>query len=136
MPLVACHYNFNLISPFFQPLEVAADLDSEAGCRKLIEATIAHYGKLDILVNNAAEFNKTSNADQSDCMDTFDQVMRTNLRNTLYLCHLAIPELVKTKGAIVNVSSVASFKPVRNCIYFPLFYFILFYNYIQIYIQI
>jgi short-subunit dehydrogenase len=45
-------------------------------------------------------------------MDTFDDVMRLDLRSVVYLTHRAVPYLEETKGTIINISSVASMKPV------------------------
>lgn len=41
--------------PFFQVLSVAADVTKDEDCKRLIDDTIAHFGRLDILVNNAGK---------------------------------------------------------------------------------
>lgn len=50
---------------------------------------------------------------KEDFMEKLDAVYRTNLRAVLHLIHLSVPHLLKTKGNIVNVSSVAGKRPVR-----------------------
>lgn len=47
-------------------------------------------------------------------MEEFDQTHQVNLRSIISLSLLALPHLTKTKGNIVNVSSVAGWIPVRN----------------------
>jgi NAD(P)-dependent dehydrogenase (short-subunit alcohol dehydrogenase family) len=47
-------------------------------------------------------------------IDIYDRVMKLNLRSVVYLTHLAVEHLEKTKGVIINVSSVAGLKPVSN----------------------
>jgi NAD(P)-dependent dehydrogenase (short-subunit alcohol dehydrogenase family) len=50
-------------------------------------------------------------------IDIYDRVMKLNLRSVVYLTHLAVEHLEKTKGVIINVSGVASLKPVSNFLY-------------------
>ncbi len=47
-------------------------------------------------------------------IDIYDCVMKLNLRSVVYLTHLAVEYLEKTKGVIINVSSVTGLKPVSN----------------------
>lgn len=93
-------------------LEVVADLDKEEDAKRLIDTVISVWGQLDVLVNNAAQFDCSSTCEQVDALQVFDKVIKTNLRNTFQLTHYSIPHLIKQKGSIVNVSSVSSFKPV------------------------
>lgn len=95
------------------PLAIVGDvtIDSE----RIIAETIAHFGKLDVLVNNAAiGCGKTIMA--SD-ISNFDKLMNTNLRSIVILTKLAVPYLEKTKGNIVNVSSISGIVPVRYAFY-------------------
>lgn len=95
------------------PLAIVADvtIDSE----RIISETVAHFGKLDVLVNNAAiGSDKTIMASN---MDDFDTMMNTNLRSVVILTKLAVPYLEKTKGNIVNVSSISGIVPVRYAFY-------------------
>lgn len=84
------------------PLEIVADVTKDA--ERIVEETIAHFGKLDVLVNNAG-------IGGSDCLmeikiSEFDSIFDTNLRSTIILTQKCVPYLKKTKGNIVNVSSI------------------------------
>ncbi|KAJ8721919.1 hypothetical protein PYW08_004321 [Mythimna loreyi] len=91
------------------PLVIVADVSKDADIKRIISETLKQFGKLDILVNNAGIAHSVSIlAEQA--MTVFDNVMSTNLRSVVYLTHLAAPHLVKTKGNIVNISSVAGLR--------------------------
>jgi len=92
-------------------LEVRADLTIESDIKDLINKTIDEFGGLDILVNNAGIIIYRLATDQN-IMEAFDGVMNTNVRSVLLLTSLALPYLQKSKGSIINVSSVAGLKPV------------------------
>jgi len=93
-----------------QALEVVADVTKNEDCKRLIESTISKFGKLDILVNNAGA-GATSSIKDPLVIDIYDRIMKLNLRSVVYLTHLAVEHLEKTKGVIINVSSVAGLKP-------------------------
>lgn len=92
-------------------LELKADLCIETEAQELIDRTIKELGRLDILVNHHGELIYHLATD-SKLMDVFDTTINTNVRSVLHLISLAIPHLERTKGSIVNVSSVAGMKPV------------------------
>ncbi len=50
-------------------------------------------------------------------IDIYDRVMKLNLRSVVYLTHLAVEHLEKTKGVIINVSSGLGLKPVSHFFY-------------------
>ena len=93
-----------------KPLLIQADLSSEEDTSKLVEKTVAEFGKLDILVNNAGVLEMGTIENTS--LDQYDRVMNVNVRAIYQLTMLATPELVKTKGNIVNVSSVNGIRSV------------------------
>jgi NAD(P)-dependent dehydrogenase (short-subunit alcohol dehydrogenase family) len=92
-------------------LEVVADVTQNTDCEQLIGSTISKFGKLDILVNNAGAGARIKIKDTT-VMDTFDHIMKLNVRSVVYLTHLAVEHLEKTKGVIINVSSFVALKPV------------------------
>ncbi|KOB75772.1 Short-chain dehydrogenase [Operophtera brumata] len=90
-----------------KPLVIAADVTNDADAKRIMNDTVKHYGTLDVLVNNAGIFAPTS-IFSPDALEGFDRIMTTNLRSIVQLTHLAVPHLVKSKGNIVNVSSIVS----------------------------
>lgn len=94
-----------------------ADLTKKEDSKRLIDGVIARYGRLDILVNNAAKFTQDDFL-ANDAIDVFDQVVSNNLRSVFMLSHFSAKHLVHTRGAIVNISSANGLKPVRFSIAF------------------
>lgn len=87
-----------------KPLIIQADVTKEEDTKKIIDTTIKHYEQLNVLVNNAGILELGSIENTS--LEQYDRLMNTNVRSVYHLTMLAIPHLVKTKGNIVNVSSV------------------------------
>ncbi|CAG9564682.1 unnamed protein product [Danaus chrysippus] len=86
-------------------LTVVADITKEDDIDRIIKDTIEHYGKIDVLVNNAGRLVM---AGVRDSITNYDKVSAVNVRGTYMLTQRAIPHLIETKGNIVNVSSVLS----------------------------
>jgi len=87
-----------------KPFLVTGELTSEADTKAILESTIKHYGKLDVLVNNAGIIETGSIENTS--LEQYDRLMNINVRSIYHLTMLAVPHLIETKGNIVNVSSV------------------------------
>ncbi|XP_051750337.1 3-oxoacyl-[acyl-carrier-protein] reductase FabG [Ctenopharyngodon idella] len=87
-----------------KPLLVPGDLTDEDTVKRTVEEVIAHFGKLDVLINSAGILALGS-IETTD-MAQYDKVMSVNVRSVYHLTHLCVPHLIKTKGSIVNVSSV------------------------------
>lgn len=85
-------------------LQLQADMDKESDVEKILTDTLKKFSKLDVLVNNAGIIELGSIENTS--LGQYDRVMNTNVRALYQLTALATPELIKTKGSIVNVSSV------------------------------
>lgn len=93
-----------------EPFVIIADISKDVEVRSIVERTIEKYGKIDVLINNAGIIS-FKNIYADDFVEDFDRIMSTNLRGTVVLTHAAIPHLIKTKGNIINVSSIGSFVP-------------------------
>ncbi|XP_026725162.1 uncharacterized protein LOC113492076 [Trichoplusia ni] len=89
------------------PLVIIADFEKEDDVKKVVAETVMHFGKLDVLVNNAGTAS-LGNITDEDAMEVYNKVMTTNLHSVVLLTHLAVPHLTATKGNIVNISSTAS----------------------------
>lgn len=87
--------------------------------KKIVDETIAKFGKIDILVNNAGVFHFGTIFDITE--EKFDDMSNTNFKAVLFLTQLCVPHLIATKGNIVNNVSVSSVKAIHNVIaYGPL----------------
>lgn len=82
-----------------------ADVGSEAAIVAVIERTAARFGKLDVLVNNAAVFIPGAAGDVSTA--DWRTVMAVNLDGVFFAVRAALPHLIASKGCIVNVSSAS-----------------------------
>lgn len=98
------------------PLTLVADITKDS--ERIIDQTIRHFGKLDILVNNAA-INVEEKVMDAD-IEQFDRVFNTNVRSVIELCKLAVPHLKQTKGNIVNVSSICGMVPVYSSTFYSM----------------
>ena len=99
--------SFKTSNPVIQLIGDVSDMEF---CKKLIKTTIDSFSKFDILVNNAA-FGASSSIYDAKLLEIYDKMMQTNLKSVIALTQLAVPYLEKTKGVIINVSSVGSMKP-------------------------
>ena len=87
-------------------LTMAADVRDPADARRVVDATVSRFGGLDVLVNNAGIGRFANVADMS--IDTWREVIDTNLSGVFYCTHAALPELRRRGGGyIVNISSLA-----------------------------
>jgi L-fucose dehydrogenase len=82
---------------------VTAELTSTDECRAAVDATVAKFGRIDGLVNNAG-INDGVNLEQGDT-ERFVASLRKNLIHYFDMAHFALPELKKSRGAIVNIGS-------------------------------
>jgi NAD(P)-dependent dehydrogenase (short-subunit alcohol dehydrogenase family) len=89
----------------------AGDLTSDVLRKKLVENTLSAFGKIDILINNAGE-NQARKTILEDNDENFEKTLDLNLRTVYHLTSLVAPHIVKTKGNIVNISSVAGLRPL------------------------
>ena len=95
-------------------LPLSGDVLDPATCQRWVDDTVRHFGQLDGLVNAAGVLGPGSAADTSEA--EWDRIMNTNLRSVFVLTRAAIPHLAKTKGSIVNLSSVAGPRPYPNLV--------------------
>ena len=86
-------------------LAVPTDVADEAQCKALIEKTIATYGRLDMLINNAG-LAASALFDEYPNLDLFKHTVEVNFYGAVYCTYYALPHLKKTHGRIVAVSSV------------------------------
>jgi short-subunit dehydrogenase len=87
---------------------VQCDVSHEEDCHHLIKQTLLTFGKVDVLINNAGISMRALFVDTD--VNVLKAVMDVNFWGTVYCTKYALPEILKTKGTIVGVSSIAGYK--------------------------
>lgn len=88
-------------------LTLKTDVSSEADCRNLIEETVRFFGRIDVLINNAGISMRAVFEDVD--LSVIRQLMDVNFYGTVYCSKFALPYLLKTKGSLVGVISIAGY---------------------------
>ncbi|HXG86614.1 MAG TPA: SDR family oxidoreductase [Pyrinomonadaceae bacterium] len=88
---------------------VAGDIGEEALCKRIVAQAVEEFGRLDILVNNAA-FQRTHEKIEEFSSEEFDKTYKTNVYAMFYLCKAALP-VMKKGGAIINTASIQAYQP-------------------------
>lgn len=92
---------------------VAGDVGSEQDVRRLFDLVDAKGGRVDVLINNAAQYPKLGFLQTS--MEDWNAVVRTNVMGMAMCCHAALQRmLVQRSGRILNVGTFAWMGPIAN----------------------
>ena len=89
-------------------LTLRGDLGDEGFCRQVVDRTVEQFGKLDILVNNAAEQHPKSSLEEITA-EQLERTFRTNIFAYFFLTKAALPHL-KEGATIINTTSVTAYK--------------------------
>jgi dehydrogenase/reductase SDR family protein 7B len=89
-------------------LSIVADVSIELDNKKVVDKTIVHFGKIDVLINNAgitmrALFNDVET-------DVIKKVMDINFYGMVYATKYALPEIIKAQGSVIGISSIAGYR--------------------------
>jgi len=90
-----------------EALAVQTDVSDENSCKHLIEKTVASFGQIDILINNAGISMRAIFEDLD--LTVLKKLMDTNFWGTVYCTKYALPYLLKSKGSVAGVTSIAGF---------------------------
>jgi dehydrogenase/reductase SDR family member 7B len=85
-----------------------ADASIEADNKKMAAETLRHFGKIDVLINNAG-ITMRALFEEAD-MSVVKKVMDINFYGALYATQACLPEIIKNKGSVVGISSIAGFR--------------------------
>ena len=89
-------------------LLLRGDVADDADCKAMVQETVARWGRIDALVNNAGitSFTGAANWDVLD-MDNFQRIFAVNTVGAFQMVRACAPHLKAVRGAVVNVSSIA-----------------------------
>jgi pteridine reductase len=91
---------------------VQADLLDTAALPRLVDETVARFGRLDVLINNASSFFPTVVGDVTE--QAWADLVGTNLKAPLFLSQAAAPQLRAQRGAIVNIVDIHADRPMKD----------------------
>jgi NAD(P)-dependent dehydrogenase (short-subunit alcohol dehydrogenase family) len=91
-------------------LGISADMTKEADIKKMVDTTVAKFGRIDILFNNAG-IGRMMRPIHEDSVEDFDIVLNTNLRGPFLVLKYVLPVMIRhNKGSIINTSSTAGLR--------------------------
>ena len=88
---------------------VPGDIRNESHCQRIVDQAMQEFGKIDVLVNNAA-YQMVRNGIQEISSEQFDRTFKTNIYAMFYLCKAAIPHM-QPGASIINTSSKEAYHP-------------------------
>ena len=92
---------------------VAGDVTREADVQRFVKAATDHFGKLDVLYNNAGIFDEKDESVLTTTDAIWDRTMAINVKGIAFCCKHGIPELIKAGGG--SVINIASFVALVGC---------------------
>jgi NAD(P)-dependent dehydrogenase (short-subunit alcohol dehydrogenase family) len=90
-------------------VKMPGDIAEESQCQALVQRAVEEFGKIDVLVNNAAH-QMTVDGISDISSELLDRTFKTNIYAMFWLCKAAIPHLPEG-GSIINVSSIQAYQP-------------------------
>ena len=91
-------------------LFVHCDVSREDSVQALVQATLAAFGQLDVVVNNAGTTHRNKPA-LDVTSDEFDRMFAVNVKSLFWMSQAAVPHLKTTRGCMVNVASTTGVRP-------------------------
>ena len=87
-------------------LKLKGDVSRKAECDRMVAETVGAFGRLDVLVNNAAVFEGGPIGEIAE--EVLERIFRVNVFAAVHLVQAALPHLEKAKGCVINTSSSTS----------------------------
>lgn len=97
-----------LIFKKIEVLSIVADVSIEEDNRTMVNETLKHFGKIDILINNAGISMRALFEDLD--VAVIKNVMDINFYGTVFATKYCLPEIMKNKGSIIGISSIAGYR--------------------------
>ncbi|XP_041016514.1 NADPH-dependent aldehyde reductase 1, chloroplastic-like isoform X2 [Juglans microcarpa x Juglans regia] len=97
-----------------EPMAMAADLGYDENCRMVVDEVVNAYGRIDILVNKAAEQHKTTSVEEID-EERLERVFRTNVFSYFFTVRHALKHM-KAGSSIINTTSVTAYRGSKRLI--------------------
>jgi NAD(P)-dependent dehydrogenase (short-subunit alcohol dehydrogenase family) len=92
-----------------EALAIPGDVSRHEDARQMVMETIARWGQLDILINNAGAIDRTKVADSTE--EDWDRIMAINVKAIFLTSKYAIPQMIRQGGGcIINVSSISALR--------------------------
>ncbi|RYF84337.1 MAG: SDR family oxidoreductase, partial [Chitinophagaceae bacterium] len=89
-------------------LAIIGDVANEADCRRSVEETINHFGRLDVVICNAGISMRAMFTDTD--LNVLKKLMDVNFWGTVYTVKYALPFIIQSKGSVVGISSIAGYR--------------------------
>lgn len=104
----------SLFSSSDRLLSFKADVSKEADCKAFIDAIVQRWGGVDVLINNAG-ISMRALFDEAD-LSVIKELMDVNFWGTVYCTKFALPYILKNKGVVTGISSIAGYRglPART----------------------
>lgn len=90
-------------------IAVAGDIGEEAHCQKIVQRSMQEFGRLDVLVNNAA-YQMTIKSIQEVTEEMLERTYRTNMYAMFFFCKAALPHM-PPGSTIINTTSIQAYQP-------------------------
>lgn len=101
-------------------LGVAANVGKESDVKRAVDATIARFGRIDVLVNTAGSYGAAHRATHETPVDEWDSVFASNVRGSFLTAKHVVPHMMQAgRGRIINFASNAArtLSPLLGCSY-------------------
>lgn len=89
-------------------LAIVSDVSKEEDCEKIARQTVSVFHRIDVVINNAG-ISMRAMFEEMD-ISVMKKVMDINFMGTVYMTKYALPEIIKNKGCIVGISSIAGYR--------------------------